>query len=62
MAQAQVFIVCTFTITTIRQMFILVGSDVTIANGLILEKTDSLEIQVPAGDAVWIVVGSGLHI
>jgi hypothetical protein len=38
------------------------GSDVTISNGLILPKQDSLEIQVPAGDAVWAVVGSGTHL
>jgi hypothetical protein len=35
---------------------------VTISNGLILPKQDSLEIQVPAGDAVWAVVESGTHL
>lgn len=38
------------------------GPDVTIANGMILEKTDSTEIQVPPGDAVWIVSSSNNHL
>ena len=38
------------------------GPDVTVSNGLILPKQDSLEIQVPAGDAVWAVVASGTHV
>jgi hypothetical protein len=38
------------------------GSDVTTANGLILEKTDSTEIQVSPGDAVWVVSSSTNHL
>jgi hypothetical protein len=38
------------------------GSDVTIANGLVLEKTDTTEIQVPPGDSVWIVSSSNNHL
>jgi hypothetical protein len=38
------------------------GSDVTTANGLILEKTDSTEIQVSPGDSVWVVSSSNNHL
>ena len=38
------------------------GPNVTTANGLILEKSDSTEIQVPPGDAVWIVSSSNNHL
>jgi hypothetical protein len=38
------------------------GPDVTIANGLVLEKTDTTEIQVPPGDSVWIVSSSTGHL
>jgi hypothetical protein len=38
------------------------GSDVTMANGLILEKTDSTEIQVSPGDSVWVVSSSNNHL
>jgi len=38
------------------------GSDVTTANGLILEKTDSTEIQVSPGDSVWVVSSSSDHL
>jgi len=38
------------------------GSDVTIANGLILEKTDNTEIQVSPGDSVWVVSSSTNHL
>jgi hypothetical protein len=38
------------------------GSDVTTANGLILEKTDSTEIQVAPGDSVWVVSSSTDHL
>jgi hypothetical protein len=38
------------------------GPNVTTANGLILEKSDTTEIQVPPGDAVWIVSSSTNHI
>jgi hypothetical protein len=38
------------------------GSDVTTANGLILEKTDSTEIQVSPGDSVWVVSSSASHL
>jgi hypothetical protein len=38
------------------------GSDVTIANGLILEKTDTTEVQVSPGDSVWVVSSSSDHL
>ena len=38
------------------------GSDVTTANGLILEKTDSTEVQVSPGDSVWVVSSSNNHL
>ena len=38
------------------------GSDVTIANGLILEKTDTTEVQVSPGDSVWVVSSSNDHL
>jgi hypothetical protein len=38
------------------------GSDVTTSNGLILEKTDSTEIQVSPGDSVWVVSSSNNHL
>ena len=38
------------------------GSDVTTANGLILQKTDSTEIQVSPGDSVWVVSSSNNHL
>jgi hypothetical protein len=38
------------------------GSDVTTSNGLILEKSDSTEIQVPPGDSVWVVSSSTSHL
>jgi hypothetical protein len=38
------------------------GSDVTTDNGLILEKTDTTEIQVSPGDAVWVVSSSTNHL
>jgi len=38
------------------------GSDVTIANGLVLEKADTTEIQVSPGDSVWVVSSSADHL
>jgi hypothetical protein len=38
------------------------GSDVTTANGLILEKTDTTEVQVSPGDSVWVVSSSTNHL
>jgi hypothetical protein len=38
------------------------GSDVTVSNGLALQKLDSTEIQVSPGDALWVVSSSGTHL
>jgi hypothetical protein len=38
------------------------GQDVTTSNGLVLEKTDSTEIMIPPGDAIWAVSSSSNHV
>jgi hypothetical protein len=45
-----------------QQNLYLGGPDVTISNGLILEKLDSTELIISPGDALWVVSSSSNHL